>query len=601
MCAARRRRRAAASSHQHPLRCRLWPPTHTSHPPPLLHRIHSRTLSLFASHANTHTHIHLCTSNRSFNTPVPRITHPITHRSLLLLLPSPPPTHTVVHLLCASALPHRRCPTSVSHSLSPSHTHTYTHTLSPHTNTHTQSLSMADIKVKWGKETLAMQMELSSTVGALKLALSERTGVPTEKQKLMGLKPNANKDDATLRDAGITAGKTIMLIGSAESAAALPVVQAAVVAENETGGFTATTATSNGLRNIANTCYLNSALQMLRSVPEIREVLTGYRGESALLRQLGGVLQSLEGTKDAVVPLQFWTTLMQTNPTFAERDEHGGFMQQDAQEVLNMLLQAVSPALPAKYAHLFTGKLHQVLTCVDDPADKGKESTVPFTMLSCNITGEVQTLEAGLERAFDEHFTAPCEALQKDAAQFTRVSRLSEAPEYVFVHMVRFSWRADIQKKAKILKPITFPIVLDTALIATEALKAAERPQREIIRERRDKELEKRRRPRTETGSAPTEAAEPEQPESVPLTLVNESGYYELCGVISHKGRSADGGHYVYWGKKANTWLIYDDENVAAVSEEDVRRLRGVGEAHIAYVLLYRSRDPVTRTPVIPI
>lgn len=457
---------------------------------------------------------------------------------------------------------------------------------------------MAEIKVKWGKETLAMAVDLGSTVGAFKEALKEKTGVPVEKQKLMGLKPAMNRDDATLGAAGLAAGKTVMLIGSAESAAAVPSVQAAVVEANETGGFTATAATSNGLKNIANTCYMNAAVQLLRSIPEIREVLEGYRGENVLLRQLGALLQSLESTKDVVMPLPFWTTLVQVNPTFAERDEHGGFMQQDSQEVLNMLLQAVSTVLPAKYVHLFSGKLHQTLTCVDDPADKGKESEVPFTMLSCNITGEVQTLEAGLERAFDERFTAPSEVLQKEAAQYTRLSKLSEAPEYVLVHMVRFSWRGDIQKKAKILKPISFPIVLDTTIVATDALKTAEKPVREVIRERRDKELERRRRPRTEKESAP---AAPAEPEAVPLTLKNESGYYELCGVISHKGRSADGGHYVYWGKKGNTWLIYDDEHVAAVSEEDVKRLRGVGEAHIAYVLLYRSRDPVTRTPVIPL
>ncbi|CAC9517264.1 ubiquitin carboxyl-terminal hydrolase [Leishmania donovani] len=458
---------------------------------------------------------------------------------------------------------------------------------------------MAEIKVKWGKENLTMEVDLGSTVGAFKEALKAKTGVPVEKQKLMGLKPSMNKDDATLSAAGLVTGKTVMLIGSAESTAAVPTVQAAVVEANETGGYTATATTSNGLKNIANTCYLNSALQMMRSIPEIREVLEAYRGDNALLQQLAAVLQLLESTKDAVMPLQFWTTLVQTNPTFGERNEHGGFMQQDSQEVLNMLLQAVNSVLPEKYAHLFEGKLHQTLTCVDDPADKGKESDVPFTMLSCNITGEVQTLEAGLEHAFDERFTAPCEALQKDVAQFTRVSKLTEAPEYVFVHMVRFSWRGDIQKKAKILKPITFPFILDTTIISTEALKAAQKPVREGIRERRDKELERRRRPRTEEKPSPVD--KPQEEEKVPLALKNESGYYDLCGVISHKGRSADGGHYVYWGKKADKWLVYDDEHVAAVSEEDVKRLRGVGEAHIAYVLLYRSRDPVTRTPVIPL
>lgn len=50
-----------------------------------------------------------------------------------------------------------------------------------------------------------------------------------------------------------------------------------------------------------------------------------------------------------------------------------------------------------------------------------------------------------------------------------------------------------------------------------------------------------------------------------------ETGQYELVGIVSHKGRSADGGHYVGWvrthkkdGKdyKDDVWLLFDDEDV---------------------------------------
>jgi ubiquitin carboxyl-terminal hydrolase 14 len=75
------------------------------------------------------------------------------------------------------------------------------------------------------------------------------------------------------------------------------------------------------------------------------------------------------------------------------------------------------------------------------------------------------------------------------------------------------------------------------------------------------------------------------------------SGLYELCAVISHKGRDAEHGHYVAWVKKGEHWLVMDDEHVGVVAEEDVRRLKGVGEAHIAYMLLYRSYDPDTLRP----
>lgn len=460
---------------------------------------------------------------------------------------------------------------------------------------------MTSIKVKWGKETFDVEVSLTSTMQDLRGQLQSLTNVPADKQKIMGLKPAANKPETTLADAGVTPGKAIMLIGSAEGTA-IPTAQAAEV-EDTSGGHAQTSATSNGLRNIANTCYLDSAIQLVRTMPEVKEALAAYTGGNALAKQLGVLLQTLDSTRDAVTPLALWTALIQLNPTFGERDERGVPMQQDAQEALAALLRSVNEALPSKLSRLFSGTLQKKLTCVDDAEDPGSETQVPFTMLTCNIAGEVQTLEAGLDQAFNETITARSEKLGRDDASFKSTSRISALPEYLVVHMVRFSWRNDIQKKAKILKPITFPMTLDMSTLITEELKQEQKPYREVIRARRDKELEKRKRGRNETedteeeGRKDGEAAQ----EVVPDVLHNESGYYELCGVISHKGRSADGGHYVYWGKKANQWLIFDDEHVAAVSEEDVKRLRGVGEAHIAYVLLYRSRDPVSRAPVLPL
>lgn len=69
---------------------------------------------------------------------------------------------------------------------------------------------------------------------------------------------------------------------------------------------------------------------------------------------------------------------------------------------------------------------------------------------------------------------------------------------------------------------------------------------------------------------APAPAAEPMQTDKPadapkaarPITLVNDSGKYELIAVLTHKGRSADSGHYIAWvkqedGKPAIYWLIY--------------------------------------------
>ena len=72
----------------------------------------------------------------------------------------------------------------------------------------------------------------------------------------------------------------------------------------------------------------------------------------------------------------------------------------------------------------------------------------------------------------------------------------------------------------------------------------------------------------------------------------NNSGYYELQAVLTHKGRSSGSGHYVGWTRKARTnqWLQLDDDRVTPISEEDVLKLSGGGDWHCAYVLLYGPR-----------
>lgn len=68
----------------------------------------------------------------------------------------------------------------------------------------------------------------------------------------------------------------------------------------------------------------------------------------------------------------------------------------------------------------------------------------------------------------------------------------------------------------------------------------------------------------------------------------NNSGYYSLQAVLTHRGRSSSSGHYVAWVRQKNdTWLKCDDENVSAVTSEEVLKLSGGGDWHCAYVLLY--------------
>ena len=58
----------------------------------------------------------------------------------------------------------------------------------------------------------------------------------------------------------------------------------------------------------------------------------------------------------------------------------------------------------------------------------------------------------------------------------------------------------------------------------------------------------------------------------------NNSGYYELQAVLTHKGRSSNSGHYVAWTKyKGDTWIECNDDDVSPVHCEDVLKLSGGG------------------------
>jgi ubiquitin carboxyl-terminal hydrolase 14 len=471
---------------------------------------------------------------------------------------------------------------------------------------------MVLVKIKWGKEQYDVDVDVGLPVAAFKQELQRLTSVPVEKMKVMGVKQGQLKDDHRLADCGLTPGKVLMLVGSAEAIAPPPSAPILFAEDGAVAAHAATSANSNGLHNVGNTCYLNSALQILRGMPELRDVSRQSRLD--LPRLLLMLLGQLDATRDAVSPLPFWLNFIQQHPQFGQTSDEGHMMQHDSQEALCAILASLSqtidadPALAARYGALYRGQMRSVVTSPENPAVR-KEELLPFVVLPCNIAGEVQTLEAGLEQAMDETFAGRAEGAPADApqVQFLRRNRLERLPEYLFVHFVRFTWRTDTKTKAKILKPITFPFVLDVMNLCSDALKTALAPEREVVRLRRDKEVERRKRLRQKSGADedPADAASPEAQDSpaqaADVRLENNSGYYELAGVISHKGRDADHGHYCAWARKGAHWLIYDDHNCGAVSEEDVRRLRGIADAHIAYVLLYRSRDPETKLGPLPL
>mmetsp|Transcript_19230 Transcript_19230/g.30477 ORF Transcript_19230/g.30477 Transcript_19230/m.30477 type:complete len:419 (+) Transcript_19230:106-1362(+) len=71
------------------------------------------------------------------------------------------------------------------------------------------------------------------------------------------------------------------------------------------------------------------------------------------------------------------------------------------------------------------------------------------------------------------------------------------------------------------------------------------------------------------------------------------SGYYELCGIVTHKGRSANSGHYIGYAKdkQRNKWLKFDDDEVTEIKSDDIKQLYGGGDFQMAFLTIYRRID----------
>merc|ERR1712070_1329473 len=94
-------------------------------------------------------------------------------------------------------------------------------------------------------------------------------------------------------------------------------------------------------------------------------------------------------------------------------------------------------------------------------------------------------------------------------------------------------------------------------------------------------------------------AAPTEEAQDVAMTEADSkvgkrlTGHYDLVSVLTHKGRSADSGHYIAFIKreKEGDWVSYDDDKPSSKKEEEVLFLSGGGPDHdMAYLCVYKAR-----------
>lgn len=536
-----------------------------------------------------------------------------------------------------------------------------------------------------------VEVDPSATGEEFKLQLYSLTGVEPDRQKVL-VKGGQLKDDAVMGTLGLKNGQVLMMLGTASDQNQVverPTVKIKFLEDmTEAEAAQQEGATPSGLQNLGNTCYLNSTLQVLRAIPELQDNLVKYNASSSgsisimpgmdLTSQLKDLYKFMSQTQNGYAPLAFLNALRVAFPRFAERSKSGnGYAQQDAEEAWTEILGQLKQKIRIRGGEAgpdisfidryMAGEFTTTLEC-DDPAarEHGEEPTLfkePFLKLSCHIDGNTNHLRDGIVNGLIEKGIEKRSAVLDRNATYTKNSQISRLPKYLTVHFVRFFWRRDVQKKAKIMRKVTFPHELDVVEFCTPELKKALVPVRDKVREiRKDEEdIERARKRRKKnpaldgdvdeasgSSSADKKKKDSKKDDKKPATSVdgdvemaetfktdadwdaekeeellkakkelyslidqelikddgaNQSGLFELRGVVTHQGASADSGHYTAYVKKtASTdpktgkkgvedgkWWWFNDDKVSEVTSDKIDTLSGGGESHSALILLYRA------------
>ncbi|KAF2074152.1 hypothetical protein CYY_004555 [Polysphondylium violaceum] len=473
---------------------------------------------------------------------------------------------------------------------------------------------MVKVVVKWNKEKYEVDVDPTQNVECFKTQLFSLTCVPVERQKIMGFKGGILKDDAQWKDLDLTEGKNLMLVGSAVE---LQKPEKPIVFLEDLPASKAHAIASSlpaGLSNLGNTCYLNSTVQCLKNVPELLHVIKQYKPKnpnefSTLLKTSQTLFGDLVKSHTPISPFMFLTAFRTCFPQFAERGKEG-FLQQDAEEAWSQLLTAYSHELPLEgetshssdpVSKSVIGKLFGIqavekFICKENPSEEPTFRKETLLKLACNITIETSYLLEGLKKGLEEEITKRSDSLGREAI-YTKKTQISVLPQYLTVQFVRFHWKDTSKTKAKIVRTVQFPFTLDLFDLCTPEFQAQIAPNRKIMEDEFNKGLERKRKGMEDKEQSPAE----KKPDNTNnnsnvdsnLNLdpkPNETGKYELIGVLTHQGRYAESGHYVAWVKKAeDQWLKFDDSIVTECNNEEIKKLSGGGDWHMAYMCLYKA------------
>ncbi|EGT44271.1 CBN-USP-14 protein [Caenorhabditis brenneri] len=458
---------------------------------------------------------------------------------------------------------------------------------------------MPIVNVKWQKEKYVVEIDTAVPPMLFKAQLFALTQVLPERQKVVVMGRTLGDDDWE----GITIKEnmTIMMMGSVGEIPKAPSVLETKQQNRDKQAEEIASLYPCGLANLGNTCYFNSCMQMLKELNELvlkpaEEIKIREQNDrlchniATLINQLRDKDRALRSKGDPIKPFASIISLSDNFPQFEK------FKQQDANECFVAIMNNITRYYGAAgypIEKLFRVQTETTSTCLEteEVAEKKVEN---HNQLTCYVNQDVRFLQTGIKSGFEQEVERNSTKLGRDA-KWKNLTQISRLPKYLTININRFFFKESSKTNAKILKSVQFPLSLDAYDLCTAELKEKLSSRRADIKLEEDAKLERELRKKV----LDKEHAEKIFDDGVELPTdfendsgSNSSGFYELKGIITHKGRSSQDGHYVAWLRSTedNKWRLFDDEHVTIVDEEAILKTSGGGDWHSAYILLYEAR-----------
>jgi len=356
-----------------------------------------------------------------------------------------------------------------------------------------------------------------------------------------------------------------------------------------------------GLVNFGNTCYSNSVLQALYFCKPFRDKVLEYkaknkRSKETLLTCLADLFHSIATQKKKVgqiAPKKFIARLRK------EKVEFDNYMQQDAHEFLNFLINHINEIIAAEQSSAGSGKSgsgkenggefassvslssngsvkpNSNNTSIGSGANHKPNTTWVNDIFQGILTSETRCLNCETVTSKDEDFfdlsidveqnTSITSCLKNFSNTETLCSdnkfkcdqcstyqeahkrmRVKSLPTILALHLKRFKYMEQYNRHIKVSHRVVFPLELRLFNTSDDA--------------------------------------------------VNPDRMYDLVAVVVHCGSGPNRGHYISIVKSCGFWLVFDDDLVDKIEPSAIEDFFGLTadiqkSSETGYILFYQSLD----------